>query len=145
MEYPEDLLPLPTAPYNERPESLPLDTEECRTALWLAHGNISDAADTLKITSSRLRAFVRASSYLTREMEEANERIKDKAVSVVIDALNGPPERSDTMARFVLGGLGKDRGFGAGSNGKTKVSIGDFTVEWNDTPQQSNVQVIDHE
>ena len=104
-ELPDNLTTLPTMPYAERPEELPLDIEECRTALWLCKGNITDAASMLKVRSSRLRAFVKASPYLQREVEEATERLKDKAMKVIAEGLDDDNEKY-TMARFVAKELG---------------------------------------
>lgn len=104
-ELPDNLNTLPTMPYNERPDDLPLDIEECRTALWLCKGNITDAASMLKVRSSRLRAFVKASPYLQRETEEATERLKDKAMKVIAEGLDDENEKY-TMARFVAKELG---------------------------------------
>jgi hypothetical protein len=104
-EMPDNLTTLPTMPYPERPEDLPLDIEECRTALWLNRGNITDAAAMLKVRSSRLRAFVSASPYLQREVEEAKERLKDKAMKVIAEGLDDDNEKY-TMARFVAKELG---------------------------------------
>jgi hypothetical protein len=91
---------------------LPLDIEECRTAIWRAGGNITEASRILKISSMRLRNFVKKSAYLSREMEESKEIVVDKAESVIVDALDDP-ERRDSAARFVLERLGKPRGWGA--------------------------------
>lgn len=104
-DMPSDLTVLPTMPYDERPDSMPLDIEECRTALWLNKGNITDAAFQLKVRSSRLRAFVKASPYLQREVEEATERLKDKAMKVIAEGLDDDNEKY-TMARFVAKELG---------------------------------------
>ena len=66
---PSDLVTLPTMTYSEMPPELPLDIEECRTAICMAAGNITEAAKLLKITSIRLRAFVKKSPYLSAEMQ----------------------------------------------------------------------------
>lgn len=143
---PSDLKPLPTRPYDQRPDSLPLDVEECRTALWRNNGIIADAAAELRVTSSRLRAFVKSNSYLQREMEEASERIVDKATRVVVEALDSnEPSRSDPMARYVLDRLGKDRGFTTSVGRNGKVKIGDFTIEWLGDNESLNGDVIDGE
>jgi len=133
---PEDLVALPTAPYSERPLSLPLDTEECRTAIWMCRGNITEAARILKITSLRLRNFVNKSPYLSAEMQEALDQIVDVAEQVVYDALTDEDDtgRRDTMARFVLGSQGRRRGWGSASPG---VNIkngagGTIVVQWAD-------------
>lgn len=130
---PSDLLPIPTSPWDERPDEHPLDVQECRTALWMARGNISEAADILKVTSMRLRRFVKNSVYLTAEQDEARERIKDKAESVVVEALEDAQDagRRDSMARFVLAGQGRDRGYGNGAGGVTvKGGSGPIHITW---------------
>jgi hypothetical protein len=134
---PNDLAALPTMPYSERPIELPLDVEECRTAIWMASGNITEAAKLLKITSIRLRAFVKKSPYLSAEMQEAADRLVDIAESNVYNALTDEldPSRRDTMSRFVLTNIGKHRGWGTG--GGAGVSIknaagGTIVVQWAD-------------
>lgn len=135
MEYPSDLQPLPTAPYSERPNSLPLDTEECRTALWMVRGNVTEAAKLLKVTASRLRNFINKSAYLCGEQREAQEQLADIAEDVVYDALTDEEDKSrkDTMARFVLTNLAKSRGYGTGSSLNIKNSAGGtIVVQWAD-------------
>ena len=139
---PSDLVALPTMPYNERPVELPLDVEECRTAIWMAAGNITEAAKLLKITSIRLRNFVKKSPYLSAEMAEAADRLVDIAESNVKEALQDEldPSRRDTMSRFVLSNIGKHRGWGTGSpNVNVKNSVGGtIIVQWADGSQFGN-------
>lgn len=137
---PGDLVPLPTAPYAERPISLPLDIEECRTAIWMCRGNITKAAELLKVTSNRLRVFVNKSVYLSAEAKEANERLVDIAEDVVYEALTDTEDkgRKDQMARFVLSSQGRPRGWGSGAG--TSVNIknskgGVIRVAWADGTQ----------
>jgi len=137
---PSDLVALPTMPYSERPVELPLDVEECRTAIWMAAGNITEAAKLLKVTSIRLRNFVKKSPYLSAEMQEAADRLVDIAESNVLDALTDglDPSRRDTMSRFVLGNIGKHRGWGSGSSGAVNVKNsagGTIIVQWADGTQ----------
>src|SRR6476620_2968981 len=124
-------------PYSERPVELPLDIEECRTALWMASGNITQAAVILKVTSIRLRNFVKKSPYLTSEMAEAHDRIVDIAEANVKDALTDEldPSRRDTMSRFVLSNIGKGRGWGTGASGGVNIKNtagGTIVVQWAD-------------
>jgi hypothetical protein len=123
-------------PYSERPPELPLDVEECRTAIWMASGNISEAATLLKITSIRLRNFVKKSPYLTAEMQEAADRVVDIAEANVLDALTDEldPSRRDTMSRFVLTNIGKHRGWGtsAGNVNIKNSTGGTIVVQWAD-------------
>lgn len=147
---PSDLVALPTMPYNERPAELPLDVEECRTALWMASGNTTKAAELLKTTSIRLRAFVKKSAYLTAEMQEAADRMVDLAEANVLDALNDGEDasRRDTMSRFVLTNIGKTRGWGTGNSPNVNVKNsagGTIIVQWGDGQQFSNEKTIDGE
>lgn len=135
-DLPDDLVPLPTQPYDVRPAELPLVIEECRTALWRTRGNVTRAAELLKVPSGRLRAFVGKSEYLTREQKEAQEQLLDLAEDDVYDALTdaNDPGRKDSMARFVLTQLGQSRGYG----GKTGVGLnlpgksGTMVIQWQD-------------
>jgi len=137
---PDDLVALPTMPYPERPMELPLDIEETRTAIWMACGNITEAAKLLKVTSIRLRSFVKKSPYLSAEMQEAADRLVDIAESNVRDALTDEldPSRRDTMSRFVLTNIGKHRGWGSGSGPGVTVKNsagGTIVVQWQDGTQ----------
>jgi len=139
-------------PFDYRPDSLPLDIEECRTAIWRARGNITVAADILKVTSNRLRGFVSRSPYLSAELNEAKEQLKDLAEDTVYDALTDADDkgRRDAMARFVLQGIGKDRGWGSGGS---KIQIdnskgGTVIVGWADGTifqPEAQEKVIDHD
>lgn len=152
---PSDLVALPTMPYSERPLELPLDVEECRTAIWMAAGNITEAAKLLKTTSIRLRNFVKKSPYLSAEMQEAADRLVDIAESNVHDALTDEldPSRRDTMSRFVLTNIGKHRGWGSGASGGVTVKNsagGTVIVQWADgstfgQERQEDSQTIDGE
>lgn len=147
---PTDLVALPTMPYDVRPTELPLDIEECRTALWRSAGNITKAAELLKVSSLRLRAFIRKSPYLSAEAAEAQEQIKDLAEDIVVEALTDSEDaqRRDAMAKFVLLGPGKDRGYGSGA---PKVTINNqkgasMTIAWADgTSIGPQAPVIEHE
>lgn len=148
-DIPNDLVALPTMPYSERPPELPLDPEECRTAIWMAAGNITQAAKLLKITSIRLRNFVKKSPYLSSEMQEAADRVVDIAEANVLDALQDEqdPSRRDTMSRFVLTNIGKHRGWGTGSpNVNVKNSVGGtIIVQWADGTSFGNSETIEGE
>jgi hypothetical protein len=58
--------PLPFYPFDERSLSLPLDVEEAATAIFLARGDIREAASLLKVTPSRLSKLIRRSPRLQR-------------------------------------------------------------------------------
>lgn len=133
---PNDLISLPTMPYDMRPASMPLDVEECRTAIWIARGNISKAAEMLKISSMRLRTFVKNSPRLSAEQKEAQEQLLDIAEDVAFEALTDTADtgRQDQMARFVMSNLGRDRGYGQGNAGinLNMPKGGRMTISWDD-------------
>lgn len=137
-EVPGDLVSLPTMPYDQRPNELPLDIEECRTAIWMVSGNVTDAAKILKTTPIRLRNFIKKSAYLLAEVQEAAEQLVDIAEKNVKDALldDQDPSRRDTMSRFVLTNIGKSRGWGSGNTaGSLNVKNapgGTLIVQWAD-------------
>lgn len=136
MSLPTDLMPLPTAPWDERPAELPLDSEEVRTAIWMHRGNITLAAATLKVSSGRLRKFVQASTFLSAEIKEAQEQLVDIAEDNVYDALTDhtDPGRRDSMSRFVIQHLGAARGYNAGKGNSVNINApkGRVTVVWGD-------------
>lgn len=137
---PDNLKPLPTQPWDNRPLELPLDREEVRTAVWRASGNITRAAQLLKVSPSRLRTFVRKSEYLQQEVEEAKEQLVDTAEDVIRDALEDP-ERQDAAARFVLSTIGRSRGWGTGG-GAVQINNkgGNIVFQWADGTSMSTSQ-----
>lgn len=149
---PTDLIPLPTMPYDERPDALPLDIEECRTALWMVRGNIKAAADILKIPPKRLRKYVKDSPRLSAEVEEAREQLLDVAEDVVFEALNDTADtgRQDAMARFTLLNLGGSRGYGQKGSAGINLNLpkGKISISWEDGTSltgEDNEKVIEHE
>ena len=63
---PDEFLPLPYFGWLERPLSLPLDIEECATAIYLENGDLDAAAARLKVSRARLDRVVCRSSRLMR-------------------------------------------------------------------------------
>ena len=147
---PNDLIPLPTMPYDERPESMPLDIDECRTAIWRCRGNITKAAELLKITPLRLRNFVRKSVFLTEESKEAQEQLADIAEENVYDALVDTEDkgRRDAMSRYVLDRVGRSRGYGPSGAGVALnlPNKGKMAISWaDDTPiAGDDAKIIEH-
>jgi hypothetical protein len=134
-ELPPDLVAIPTQPWDERPAELPLDAEEVRTALWLNKGNISLAANQLKVSSSRLRNFVHAKPRLLAEQREAREQLADRAEQIVDEALNDPADagRRDGMAKFILNSeMARGRGLSARPSPTVNVSANkaNMVISW---------------
>lgn len=153
IHFPSDLVPLPTMPYDVRPDDLPLDVEECRTAIWKARGNISEAALYLKVSSVRLRRFVAASPRLTEEQREAQEILLDKSEAQIAAALDDTEDkmRADNAAKFVLTNLGARRGYGTKGAAITlnpQGKSGAFRITWGDGEDIQDTpsgQVIEHD
>lgn len=152
-EIPTDLIPLPTMPYDQRPVGQPLDVEECRTAIWLCRGNVSKAAERIKVPASRLRNFIKGSPRLTEEVQEAREQLVDLSEDIAYEALVDTEDsgRRDQMARFIMSNIGKDRGYGTGGGGNINLSLpkGPISISWADgstlSASGSEDTVIDHE
>ena len=123
-------------PYDERPVSVPLDVEECRTAIWLERGNVTKAAERLKISSNRLRRFIENSPRLQEEQKESREQLLDIAEDNAYEALTDEVDasRRDQMTRYVLTNLGGSRGYGNGGGGKAGVNLniskGRLKISW---------------
>jgi hypothetical protein len=56
---PSEFTPLPWYSWDSRPLTVPLDQDECATALYLDKGDIKAAAARLKVTVPRLNKSVR--------------------------------------------------------------------------------------
>jgi hypothetical protein len=86
----EEFLPLPYFGWDERPPSVPLDADECATAIHIAHGELERASALLKVPLHRLTRFVRHSPRLQRVLDESLQHVLIRAASVAIDTLFDP-------------------------------------------------------
>lgn len=154
VDFPQDLQPIPTQPWDERPDSLPLNVEEVRTALWLESGSIPKAAIRLKVLASRLRRFINSSPRLLAEQNEAREQLADKAEENVKDALwdDKDAARRDSMSKYVLSSLGRGRGYGQGPGKQININSegGNILIQWADgtaiqTPENDDGVIIEGE
>lgn len=86
----DEFIPLPDYPWDERPSTLPLDSDEAATAIHLANGDEVQAAQLLRVPIIRLRRLIRASPRLQRIYEEALGVTLAKAASIPIQTLWDP-------------------------------------------------------
>jgi hypothetical protein len=63
---PDEFFQLPYFGWLERPLNLPLDVEDCATAIYLENGDLDAAASRLKVTPARLNKVVCRSPRLMR-------------------------------------------------------------------------------
>ena len=129
---PRGLVPLPVYPYERRPDGVPLDIEECRTALWIGRGNVLTAARALKVEPARLRRFIKTSILLREEQIEAKTLLVERAEEIIGEALED--EALDTRidaAKFVLERVGKDAGWSKNTGGVTiNGPTGQIVISW---------------
>ena len=148
-DMPRGLVPLPRFPYDRRPDSIPLDLEECRTALWLGRGNLLAAARLLKTEPVRLRRYISTSITLIEEQHEAKTLVLDRAEEIIAEALEAAEgEIRRDAAKFVLERLGKERGWGKNTGGGLTINgaNGPIVISWagdDDTPARDDIVTID--
>jgi hypothetical protein len=89
-EHDEEFAPLPYYPWQSRPETVPLDQDECATAIHLANGELVEAASLLKVPIIRLKRMLRGSPRLQRVFEESLGVALIKARSIPLRTLFDP-------------------------------------------------------
>ena len=94
---PRGLTPLPYYAWDERPASVPLSTEEAETAIYLAKGDLFQAARLLKVGFPLLSRFVKRSYPLQRLKQRCED---DKARA------GGPDQSAVTRAEDGAGAGG---------------------------------------
>jgi hypothetical protein len=90
QEYDQEFAPLPYYPWDERPSTLPLDADECATAIHLANGDLALASQLLKIPIVRLTRLVKQSPRLQRILDESLQVALAKAASIPLRTLFNP-------------------------------------------------------
>lgn len=90
VEHDAEFTPLPYFPWDERPCTLPLDADECATAVHLEHGDVDRAARLLKVSTIRLQRMIRSSPRLQRILDESLNVALARAVSIPIRTLFDP-------------------------------------------------------
>jgi hypothetical protein len=88
-----EFTPLPYFSFDERPHTLPLDPDECATAIHLAEGNLDVAAALLKVPFTRLNRVLRHSPRLQRIQSDERDRNVARAEGEYIKALSAPDDR----------------------------------------------------
>ena len=69
-EHDQEFTPLPFYGWAERPSTLPLDPDECATAIHIAEGDLPKASALLKVPQFKLEREVRRHPNLTRILNE---------------------------------------------------------------------------
>lgn len=92
-EHDGEFVPLPYYGWLERPATVPLEIEECETAIHLAEGHIPKAASLLKVPQFKLDRMIRRHPRLQRIYEEAARLVGHRSAGEMIDALDSPHDR----------------------------------------------------
>lgn len=88
-----EFLPLPYYPWDERPDSTPLDVDECATAIHIAQANLPKAASLLKVPVYKLERMLRRHPRLVHVLQETTTILGHRAAGEMIDALDSPNDR----------------------------------------------------
>jgi hypothetical protein len=92
-ELDEEFAPLPYYPWDERPRSLPLDPDECATAIHLSGGDLLAAAQLLKAPLHKLHRQLALHPRLARVFHEAHTLAAHRAAAEYTRALDSPHDR----------------------------------------------------
>ena len=92
-EHDQEFTPLPYYPWDERPLTLPLDSDECATAIHLAQGDLPRAAELLKVPLYKLNRALAHHPRLARIFREANDLAIARAAAEYLRALDSPSDR----------------------------------------------------
>lgn len=88
----DEFVPLPFYPFDQRPETLELDSDEAATAIHLG-GDLQAAADLLKVPLRRLHRLVKHSPRLQRVLAEETDVLVARAASEYANALKAEDDR----------------------------------------------------
>lgn len=92
-EHDSEFIPLPYYPWDERPATLPLDPDECATAIHIAQGDIPKASGLLKVSQHLLERSLRHHPRLTRILNEELAIAVSRSRSEYLSALDSPSDR----------------------------------------------------
>jgi len=93
------------------PDDVPLDPVRCTEALWLAKGNVKQAARILGTDTARLGYLISKDETLQTERAKAADLVLDRAEGNVIKALDDDTHGLE-VAKWVLTNGGRSRGWG---------------------------------
>lgn len=89
----DEFEPLPHYPWDERPPTLPLDLDECATAIHLTQGDLPAAAALLKVPLHKVNRQILHHPRLARILGEAQSLAVARAAAEYVQALDSPHDR----------------------------------------------------
>ena len=142
-EHDQEFIPLPFYPFTERPATLPLDPDECATAIHIARGDLPKASDLLKVPQFKLEREVRRHPNLARILNEELQIAVSKSRSELLTALESPNDRRREWAasKILASRIAQSDPFApapAGSTTANNVTINqdnkEITIHWGEAP-----------
>jgi hypothetical protein len=120
-----EFLPLPYYAWEQRPDTVPLDYDECATALHISDGDMVIAARLLKAPLYRLQRFLKHSPRLQLVQEESLEQVRRRAEHEVISGLDAADDRRrEWAASKILGSrLGQSSALAPAPAASTSTSV----------------------
>jgi hypothetical protein len=121
------------APYRAH-DKTPIDVEEAKRALEKVDGNVTAAAEIMKVDSARLRAFVAEEPVLRRMQDEIMERAVDRAIEILFEGLRDEHygNRLQAAMEFLRTENARKRGFGpqGGALELNSRTVETLTITW---------------
>jgi hypothetical protein len=121
----------------------PLDRARVRGLILEFDGNVTRAAERLKVEPERLRAYVNGVPSLKRAIDEALERAVDASIDVLYESLRDEGSlrnRFYAAKEFLRTTAGRRRGFGLVEPGFGSVEIrpaaGPVVLKWLEPPKE---------
>lgn len=135
-----EFLPLPYFPWDRRPSTIPLETEECATALFLSDGHIDPAAERLRVHPLRLIRAIRRSPRLTRLHAELAALLNDRVHREYARAFDSEDDRRREWAASKISNTKQfqDHPLAPNSNVSTSLpgpsAISRIVISWEEGP-----------
>ena len=142
-------LPLPHFPWDERPLTVPLDIEECATAIHIAKGLSDDAARILKTSVARFNRMLKAHPRLVRIRDEHLQVLNDRAIGEVARAFDSEDakRREWAASKILQSRLAIDNPLAqapqAAIQNNLNMSARDIVFSWRTSPTVDNPPTID--
>lgn len=140
-----EFLPLPYFPWDIRPSTSSLETEECATALFLTTGDLDEAASKLRVHPLRLIRAINRSPRLMRLHKELTALLNNKVHQEYVKAFASDDDRRREWAAAKVANTKQfqEHPLAPNSNGASALtasaSVGRIVISWEEGP------VIEHE
>jgi hypothetical protein len=146
-----EFLPLPYYGWDRRPTHIPLDVDECATALYLENGVVERAAGRLKCEPLKLVRAINRSPRLQRLHAELVSLLNDKVHQEYLNAFQSEDDRRREWAAAKVANTKQFQSHPLAPNANSaSVSIPSpaaarIIISWDDGPTQPLIEHSDDE